>query len=101
MSKFFSFLFLLLFFYNSNAQNNIVVKGTVYDINTQKPLESAMVYFSNVKDSTVIEYTTTDKNGNFKISTKKYDKPILLKINFIGYQTYTEEQNRLLEDKDF
>ena len=91
----------MLFFYNSNAQNNIVVKGTVYDINTQKPLESAMVYFSNVKDSTVIEYTTTDKNGNFKINTKKYEKPILLKINFIGYQTYTEEQNRLLEDKDF
>ena len=101
MSKIYSSLLFLLFFFAATAQNNIVVKGTVYDINTQKPLESAMVYFSNVKDSTVIEYTTTDKNGNFKINTKKYDKPILLKINFIGYQTYTEEQNRLLEDKDF
>jgi len=101
MSKIYSSLLFVLFFFAANAQNNIVIKGTVYDINTQKPLESAMVYFSNVKDSTVVEYTTTDKNGEFKISTKKYDKPVFLKINFMGYQTYTEEQNKLLENKDF
>ncbi|REG98661.1 outer membrane beta-barrel protein [Flavobacterium aquicola] len=101
MSKIYSSLLFVLFFFAANAQNNIVIKGTVYDINTQKPLESAMVYFSNVKDSTVVEYAATDKNGDFKISTKKYDKPVFLKINFVGYQTYTEEQNKLLENKDF
>jgi hypothetical protein len=101
MFKIYSSLLFALFFFAVNAQNNIVVKGTVYDINTQKPLESAMVYFSNVKDSTVIEYTTTDKNGFFKINTKIYEKPVFLKINFMGYQAYTEEQSRLLENKDF
>ncbi|HSD08187.1 outer membrane beta-barrel protein [Flavobacterium sp.] len=102
MSKIYSSLLFVLFFFAATAQNNnIVIKGTVYDINTQKPLESAMVYFSNIKDSTVVEYTTTDKNGNFRINTKKYDKPVFLKINFMGYQTYSEEQNKLLEDKDF
>jgi hypothetical protein len=101
MSKIYSSLLFVLFFFAANAQNNIVIKGTVYDINTQKPLESAMVYFSNVKDSTVVEYAATDKNGEFKISTKKYDRPVFLKINFMGYQTYTEEQNKLLENKDF
>ncbi|PKB15901.1 outer membrane beta-barrel protein [Flavobacterium sp. 5] len=101
MSKIYSSLVCVFFFFAANAQNNIVIKGTVYDINSQKPLESAMVYFSNVKDSTVIEYTTTDKNGFFKINTKIYDKPVFLKINFMGYQTYTEEQNKLLENKDF
>ena len=101
MSKIYSFLFLLLFFYSANAQNDIVIKGTVYDINTQVPLELATVYFSNVKDSTVIEYATTDKNGAFKINTKKYDKPVFIKVNFMGYQTYVEEQNKLTESKDF
>jgi hypothetical protein len=101
MSKIYSFLFLLLFFYSANAQNDIIIKGTVYDINTQIPLELATVYFSNVKDSTVIEYTTTDKNGNFKINIKKYDKPVFLKVNYMGYQSYIEEQNGLLESKDF
>lgn len=101
MSKIYSFLFLLLFFYSASAQNDIVVKGTVYDINTQIPLELATIYFSNVKDSTVIEYATTDKNGFFKINTKKYDKPVFLKVVYMGYQSYVEEQKELLESKDF
>lgn len=101
MSKIYSFLFLLLFFYSANAQNDIVIKGTVYDINTQVPLELATVYFSNAKDSTVLEYANTDKNGVFKFTTKKYDKPIFIKVNYMGYQPYVEEQSALLESKDF
>ena len=100
MTKIYSFLLLFLFVYSSNAQN-IVIKGTVFDSNTQLPLELATVYFSNVKDSTVIEYATTDKSGFFKINTKKYEKPIFLKVNYMGYQSYVEEQNGLLENKDF
>ncbi|HEY6142888.1 MAG TPA: outer membrane beta-barrel protein [Flavobacterium sp.] len=101
MSKIYSFLLLLLFFFTANAQNSIVIKGTVYDINSQIPLELATVYFSNVKDSTVVEYATTDKNGEFKFNTKKYDKPVFLKVNYTGYQPYAEEQSGLLENKDF
>lgn len=101
MSKIFSFLFLLQFFYTANAQNSIVVKGSVYDNDTKGPLAGATVYFSNVKDSTVIEYTTTDKNGLFKFNTKKYDKPFFLKIHYMGYKSYVEKQNGLLGDKDF
>ena len=101
MPKIYSFLFLLLFFFSANAQNEVVIKGSVYDINTQVPLELATVYFSSVKDSTVIEYVNTDKNGVFKINAKKYDKPVFLKVNYMGYQPYMEEQNGLLESKDF
>jgi len=101
MTKNYFSLLLFLFFFVTNAQNNIVIKGTVQDGNTLKPLESAMVYLSNVKDSTVIEYTTTNKNGDFKIATKKSDKPVFLKINYMGYQTHSEGQNKLLENKDF
>ena len=101
MSRIYSLLLFLSFFLVANAQNDIVIKGTVYDINTQVPLELATVYFSNAKDSTVIEYANTDKNGVFKIATKKYDKPVFLKVNYMGYQPYTEEQSSLLESKDF
>lgn len=78
---------LLLFFFFSIttfAQNEISLSGTVLDINTQLPLESATVYFSNVKDSTIIEFTSTDKNGLFKIVTRKYEAPVLLKVNQTG-----------------
>lgn len=101
MPKIYPFLFLLLLFFSANAQNEINIKGTVYDINTQVPLELATVYFSSVKDSTLLEYATTDKNGVFKINTKKYDKPVFLKINYLGYQPYVEEQNGLSESKDY
>ena len=101
MPKIYPFVLLLFFIFSANAQNEIVIKGTVYDINTQVPLELATIYFSTVKDSTLLEYATTDKNGVFKITTKKYDKPVFLKINYLGYQSYIEAQNGLLESKDF
>lgn len=101
MPKIYSFLFFILFIISANAQNEIVIKGTVLDINTQIPLELATIYFSTVKDSTLLEYATTDKSGVFKITTKKYDSPVFLKINYLGYQPYIEAQNGLLESKDF
>ena len=101
MTRIYSFLLFFLFCFAANSQNDIVVKGTVVDINTQLPLELATVYFTTVKDSTIIEYATTDKNGIFRINTKKYDKPVLLKINYMGYQPFIEEQKGLLESKDF
>jgi hypothetical protein len=100
----FRLYFFLLFFvlgYSASAQNDIVIKGTVIDINTQLPLELATVYFSAVKDSTIIDYATTDKNGFFSMNTKKYDKPVFMKINYMGYQPYYEEEKGLLVSKDY
>jgi len=101
MIKFFSFFFLLQFFSVVNAQNKIIVKGGVFDAETKAPLSGATVYFSNEKDSTVVEYMTTDQNGLFKFSLKKYEKPFLLKINFMGYKTFSEKQNGIFVNKDF
>ncbi|WP_343617518.1 outer membrane beta-barrel protein [Flavobacterium sp.] len=102
MTKLISFLSLFfLFVFAANAQNDITVKGTVLDVNTQLPLELATVYFTTVKDSTVIEYATTDKNGAFRMNIKKFDKPVFLKVNYMGYQTYYEEYKGLTESKDF
>lgn len=64
MAKLYLFL-LLLFGFSSFAQNNITIKGKILDKKTQLPLESATVYLTSVKDSTVIDYTITDKNGFF------------------------------------
>lgn len=101
MSNYFRFLLFFFFSIATFAQNDISLSGTVLDINTQLPIESATVYFSNVKDSTIIEYTSTDKNGFFKILTRKYKAPVLLKIDQKGYQPYIEEQTGLSESKDF
>lgn len=102
MTKIYSFLSLLfLFVLTANAQNDITIRGTVLDVNTQLPMEMATVYFTTIKDSTVIEYATTDKNGAFRMDIKKYDKPVFLKVSYMGYQTYYEEYKGLTESKDF
>lgn len=101
MFRLYSFLLLFILGYTASAQKEIVIKGTVIDINTQLPMELATVYFTTVKDSTIIEYATTDKNGFFTISTKKYDKPVFMKINYMGYQPYYEEEKGLLVSKDY
>jgi hypothetical protein len=67
---YFSTLFLFGIYF-AVAQNNVTLSGVVLDINSQLPLESATVYISNAKDSSVVEFTNTSKNGVFKISTKK------------------------------
>ncbi|WP_343696958.1 outer membrane beta-barrel protein [Flavobacterium sp.] len=102
MTRIYSFLsFFFLFLLSANAQNDITLLGTIVDVNTQLPLEMATVYFTTVKDSTVIEYATTDKNGAFRMDIKKYEKPVFLKVSYMGYQTYFEEYKALTESKDF
>lgn len=101
MFKIYSSFLFFVFLFTTNAQNTIIVKGSLYDVDTQTPLELATVYVSTAKDSTVIEYATTDKNGDFTINTKKYDKAIFFKINSTGYETYMEQFNTLIENKDF
>jgi hypothetical protein len=71
MEKFYGLFFLVFFSYSLLAQNNIVVSGKLLDKKSQLPIESATVYLSTIKDSTVIDYTISDKNGVFKLETKK------------------------------
>ncbi|MFL9830332.1 outer membrane beta-barrel protein [Flavobacterium sp. ST-87] len=100
MCKYLSFLFLLAFSFHANAQS-YTLKGKVLNINTQLPLESATVYITTVKDSTILEYTLTDKNGDFNFAVKKNDKPVFLKVTYVGFETFTEEQKDLTANKDF
>jgi len=100
MCKYLSFLFVLAFSFYANAQS-YTLKGKVLNINTQLPLESATVYITTVKDSTILEYTLTDKNGDFNFAVKKNEKPVFIKVTYIGFETFTEEQKDLTANKDF
>ncbi len=82
------------------SQNTIILKGKIIDQKDQA-LESATVYISTIKDSLVLDYTITDKNGYFKINLKKTSKPVFLKIAYLGFQTYKQELKEIQEDKNF
>ena len=95
------YLFLLFCTFTAISQNTVTLRGKILEKNTQVPLESATVYFTAVKDSTVIDYTITDKAGSFKIETRKIDKPVFLKVSYIGYQSFKKEFEFITESKDF
>lgn len=99
MRKF--YLLLLFCTFTAISQNTVTLRGKILEKNTQVPLESATVYFTTVKDSTVIDYTITDKTGSFKIETRKIDKPVFLKVSYIGYQSFKKELDFITESKDF
>ncbi|HQW69401.1 MAG TPA: outer membrane beta-barrel protein [Flavobacterium sp.] len=83
------------------SQNTITLKGKVVDPTTKLPIESATVYLTSVKDSSVVDYTITNKTGNFDIKVRKSDKPINLKVSFVSYQDFVETISSLSTDKDF
>jgi hypothetical protein len=101
MTKIHFFQAILFISLSAFSQNTITLKGKLIDQKSQLALESATVYLSTAKDSSVVDYTITDKNGLFKITTKKISKPIFLKISYIGYQTYKQELKEISEDKNF
>ena len=101
MCKYLSFLFLLASSFYASAQTSYTLKGKVLNINNQLPLESATVYLTTVKDSTVLEYTLTDKNGNFNFTAKRNDKPVFLKVTYLGFENFAEEQKDISANKDF
>lgn len=97
-----SLRFLFLFFVCLPAfSQNITLRGKVLEDKTQLPLESATVYLTRVSDTTVVDYTITEKNGAFVMKTPKSAKSMLLKISYVGFKTYTQELKSVSEDFDF
>lgn len=96
-------LTILLYFatFLALGQNTITVKGKVVEKKSLIPIESATIYLKSVKDSTVIDYTISDKNGNFALATKKINTPVYFKIAFTSYADFSEKLENLQENKDF
>lgn len=79
---------------------NITLKGKITD-DTNFPLESATIYLTSVKDSSMVDYTISNKNGNWEIKTRKLTKPVYLKVSYTGLADYKQEILIQEEDRDF
>jgi len=85
------FVFALLCATTSFAQTKqFKITGTVITEADKAPLESATVYLERMKDSSLVSYTITDKNGNFSLEDKTADKNLRLYVSYVGYQTYAQ-----------
>ncbi|RZJ58613.1 MAG: TonB-dependent receptor, partial [Flavobacterium sp.] len=64
------------------------------------PLESATIYLTSVKDSSVVDYTISNKNGNWEIKVRKISEPVFLKISFMGFSDYRKQLESVTENID-
>lgn len=78
----------------------IILKGKITD-SQDFPLESATIYLSSVKDSSVIDYTISGKSGLWEIKTKKITSPVFLKVSYVGLENHKEQFQSLEQDRDF
>ncbi len=76
----------------SFAQNNsFQLSGTLLSEEDNTPLESATIYLERLKDSTLVTYTISDKNGKFYIEDRTSDSYLNLYISYVGYLTHFEK----------
>ena len=92
-----TFLFVSIGF----SQNTFQLSGKIIDNVSKTPLESATIYLTSVKDSTIIDYTISDRSGRFTLKSRKTEVAVNFKVSFNGFQNYTQKINNISEDKDF
>ncbi len=83
-----SLVLILMSTYSFSQNSKVDIKGIVVDTSSV-PLPATTVVLLDVKDSVMVGFQVTDKNGKFTIPKVKPGKYIL-KSSFIGYQTWTK-----------
>ena len=84
----FAFLFALFSF---SQEKSFEITGTLITEDSNTPLESATIYLERVKDSSVVTYTISDKDGKFKLEGSTYDKSLNFYVSYVGYRTYLKK----------
>lgn len=94
-------LTLLLFLCSAHGfAQSITLKGKIAD-SQDIPLESATIYLTSVKDSSIIDYTISSKTGAWEIKTRKITAPVFLKVSFVSLKDYKQEYPSMDQDRDF
>lgn len=84
-----SALLCTIFSFSQSKEFNI--NGQVFDDLDQTPLEAATVYLERVKDSSLVTYTITDKDGSFSLEDASALENLNLLVSYVGYQSYKKK----------
>lgn len=75
----------------SGQSRNFEMFGTVVSNDTEETLESATVYLEREKDSSLVTYTISDRNGRFFMRNQTAEDSLKLYISFVGYKTFQKK----------
>lgn len=89
-------LWLLLLAINSmilHAQN-LSISGKVSDPE-KGPVQDATVYLLKEKDSSIINYTSTNKEGKFSLKTDALNEPSILRVHHDKFSGYSQKIEKI------
>lgn len=72
------------------SAQNFEISGKIFDKETNQPLESATVYLERANDSSLVSYTISENNGEFKLAGNSSSINMNLFISFTGFQTHNQ-----------
>ena len=85
-------VFTVLFtLFSYSQQKSFKISGSIIAEDTNEALESATVYIERIKDSSLVTYTITDKNGKFTLEDKTYDEVLKMHISYVGYAEFSKD----------
>jgi hypothetical protein len=87
--QFVLFFGLLLFSLLSEAQENVVFRGKVVDSVSGTPMPLTVVALVKSADTSLITYTTTDKEGSFMLKGISTKIGLKLIVTHVGYHTHS------------
>ncbi|WGK65449.1 outer membrane beta-barrel protein [Croceiramulus getboli] len=61
------------------------------DAETEQPLEAATVFLETQKDSTLLTYTITGRDGLFELEGQTGDPALRLEVSYVGYAGYQKK----------
>lgn len=82
-------LWIIVFNMGILAAQKLSIDGKISNFE-KKPIENATVYLLKQKDSSIINYTASNKEGKFSLKTDKLDIPTILKIDFDKLSSFSK-----------
>jgi len=86
------FFLLITFFFSLSSQAQFTLKGAIRDTSENKNLQHAVITLMSKKDSTLITYTRSNKEGEFILPEIEQGNYILL-ISYPKYADFADEYN--------
>lgn len=68
---------------------NFEINGKIVDDN-DVPLESATIYVEKVSDSSMVTYSVSERNGDFRLLGKTQESKVILTVSYTGYKSFRE-----------
>lgn len=90
MKKMFVLLFISMSSIAFSQTNSYEIQGVLKSKIDSTFLEAATVHLEKIKDSSIVTYTISNKDGKFQLSGKSYEKQLRLVVSFVGFSPYSK-----------